>query len=72
MSHSITLSAEMFAKIANYINTHGLGTHCTITLTESHDNGMGPLYEVRVSQTHKEDISDFEAGVYAKFFEPYD
>ena len=68
----ITLSAEMFAKIAKYINTHGLSEHTTITIDESHENGMGPVYEVRVCQSRKLDYSDTETGVYAKFFEPYD
>jgi hypothetical protein len=65
----ISIPFSIYKKIANYVNTFPVQDHHKITVRECSSSGIGISYEVKISETHDEDIRGFESGFYATFAE---
>ena len=63
----ISIPFSVYKKIANYINTFPVQNHHKISIREIATSGISISYEVKISETHDDDIRGFEAGSYAMF-----
>jgi hypothetical protein len=63
----ISIPFSIYKKIANYINTFPVQDNQKITIREIATSGISISYEVKISETHDDDIRGFEAGSYAMF-----
>lgn len=63
----IAIPFSIYKKIVNYVNTFPVQEHQKISIREISTSGIGISYEVKISETHSDDIHGFEAGSYAMF-----